>query len=379
MKALFLGGAGFIGTPAVEDLVKTSDFSEIVLGDINLEKAQKLVSRINDKKLSAKFVDVTKEKEFLETVKGFDIVMSSLPFSYDTYVTRACIRAHVNGIDLGTFQEQIDMNDEAKKAGITYVIGSGATPGTTNVLTRHGANMLDRVDEINIAWAAFRCPSPAPGLIYTTLWEFDPGIDDRTYYENGKYVKVPPFSGEETVAFADPIGVQKVYYVPHPEPLTIPKVIPVKKMAVRGCWPHETMELLRFLNSFGLYRREPMEIKGQKVVPLEWLSEYLLKAPETKQTTIWAYGLVVEVAGLSKNKRVKHTFRTSHPPMEKWGGKDAYTRNVGYPLSIGAQMLAKGQGIPKGVIAPESAFDPASYIKELAKRGIKVEESKKET
>ena len=372
MRALFLGGAGFIGTQAVEDLVRASDFSQIVLGDNDVEKAQKLVSRLNDKRLSASPVDVTKENELVEAMKGFDIVVSALPFSYDTYVTRACIRARVNGIDVSTFQEQLDMNEEAKKAGITYVIGCGATPGVTNVLARRGANLLDRVDEIQISWASFRCMAPAPGLVHTTFWEFDPSIEDRVYFENGRYVKVPPFSGERTVEFAKPIGQQKVYYVPHPEPLTIPKAIPLKRMAIRGTWPAETMRLLRFMNSFGLYRREPMNIKSQEVVPLDWLSEYVLKVPEAKETVLWAYGLIVEVTGLNKKKRVKHTFRTSHPPMQKWGGKDAYARNVGYPLSIGAQMLAKRKVKSTGVIAPESAFDPAAFLRELAKRKIKV-------
>jgi saccharopine dehydrogenase-like NADP-dependent oxidoreductase len=58
--------------------------------------------------------------------------------------------------------------------------------------------------------------------------------------------------------------------------------------------------------------------------------------------------------------------------MEKWGGKDAYARNVGYPLSIGAQLLAKGKTTSTGVIAPETAFDPTTFITELSKRKIKV-------
>jgi lysine 6-dehydrogenase len=372
MKALFLGGAGFIGTPAVEDLVATSDFSEIVLGDIDIKKAENLVTRLNDKRLSTRYVDVDNENQLVESMRGFDIVVSALPFKYDTAVTRACIRARVSGIDVSTTQEQLEMSEEAEKAGITYVVGSGCTPGTTNVLARRGADLLDRVEEIQIFWAAFRCMAPAPGLVHTTLWEFDPSIGDRIYYQNGKYVKVPPFSGDRTVEFAKPIGVQKVYYVPHPEPLTIPKAIPVKRMQIRGTWPAETMRLLRFMNSFGIYRKEPMEILGQRVVPYDWLAEYLSKIPEAKETAVWAYGVVVEVAGHSKKKKIKHIFRTSHPSMEEWGGRDAYARNVGYPLSIGAQMLAKGKAMPKGVIAPESAFEPALFIRELAKRKIRV-------
>lgn len=69
MRALFLGGAGFIGTPAVEDLVATSDFAEIVLGDNDLKKAEELVSRLNDKRLSTRLVDVTKEDELVETMR----------------------------------------------------------------------------------------------------------------------------------------------------------------------------------------------------------------------------------------------------------------------------------------------------------------------
>ena len=373
MRALVLGGAGFIGTPATEDLVRTSDFSEIVLGDSDIQKADKLVARLNDKRLSTKVVDANDEDALFESAREFNIVISALPFKYDNAVTRACIRARVNGIDVSTTREQLEMSGEAEKAGITYVIGSGATPGITNILARRGADTLERVDEVQISWAAFRCMAPAPGLVHTTFWEFDPGIGDRVYYQNGKYTKVPPFSGEKMVEFAKPIGAQKVYYVPHPEPLTIPKFIPgIKKMEVRGTWPSETMDLLKFMIEFGIYRKEPMEIKGQATVPYDWMFNYVLKTPEAKETAIWAYGLIVEVSGLSKKKKIRHVFKTSHPSMEKWGGKSAYARNVGYPLSIGAQMIAKGQVKSKGVIAPEAAFDPKAFIKELAKREIKV-------
>jgi len=215
--------------------------------------------------------------------------------------------------------------------------------------------------------------APAPGLVHTTLWEFDPAIEERVYYKDGKFVKVPPFSGEKTVEFAKPIGVQKVYYVPHPEPVTISRFIPgVRKMEVRGTWPSETMTLLRFMNAFGFYGKEPKEIKGQRTVPYEWMSDYLLQAPETKETEVWAYGLIVEVIGLREKKKIKHFFRTSHPSMKEWGGRSAYARNVGYPLSIGAQMLAKGQAKSLGVIPPEAAFEPLGFIRELAKRKIKV-------
>jgi len=373
MRVLVLGGAGFIGETAVEDLVRTSDFSEIVIGDIDVQKAQKLVSRLNDPRLTMKAVDVTKETQLLESVRGFDVVTNALPFKYDLAVTKACIEAGVNGIDVSATREQLELDSEAKSAGVKFVLGCGATPGITNILARRGADMLDKVSEIQIAWAAFRCTAPAPGLLHTTLWEFDPRTEDRVYYADGQFIKVPPFSGERVVEFAKPIGTQNVYYVPHPETITLPRFLPsLRKVEVRGTWPSETMRFLRFMNTFGFYRKEPVEVKGQSVVPYDWMHDYMMKCPEAKETSIWAYGLIVEVIGSSKRKKIKHSFRTSHPRMDKWGGKSAYARNVGYPLSIGTQMLAKGQVNATGVIAPEAAFNPSEFIRELSKREIKV-------
>jgi len=40
LRILVLGGVRFIGSKAVKVLVKTSNFSEIVVGDIDLEKAK---------------------------------------------------------------------------------------------------------------------------------------------------------------------------------------------------------------------------------------------------------------------------------------------------------------------------------------------------
>ena len=46
MRILVLGGTEFIGSEAVKDLVKTSDFSETVIEDIDLEKSEKIRSRV---------------------------------------------------------------------------------------------------------------------------------------------------------------------------------------------------------------------------------------------------------------------------------------------------------------------------------------------
>ena len=58
--------------------------------------------------------------------------------------------------------------------------------------------------------------------------------------------------------------------------------------------------------------------------------------------------------------------------MEEWGGKAAYYKNIAIPLSIGAQMIARGDITAKGVLPPETVIDPGIFFAELEKRGITI-------
>lgn len=375
MKVLVLGGAGAIGSEATKDLVKTSDFSEIVLGDIAIESAKEFASKLGDKRLSVVKADAANVKELAGVMKDFDLVVSALPFRYDFNVTQAAIKARVNGIDVASTEEQYELDKKAKAAGITYVAGCGATPGTTNLMAKYGIQKLDHAHEVQIAFAAFRCTAIAPGLLYTTLWEFDPVVKDRVYYENGKFVRIRPLEGTKVVEFHEQIGKQEVYYVPHEEPLTLSKAFPqLKRIEVRGCFPQATMELIKMLVKYDFYRDKPIEVNGQKIKPIDFIFNFLLQNSVAKQNPVWAYGLVVEVLGKKNGKPAKITMKNSHPPMDKWGGKAAYSKNVGIPLSIGAQMLAKGRVKQKGVLPAEASFEPVPFFKELSKRGIGIHE-----
>ena len=375
MKILVLGGAGAIGSEATKDLVKTSSFSEIVLGDLDAERTKEFISKLGDKRLSYLKVDANNVEELARLMKGFDVVASTLPFRYDFNVTQAAIEARVNGIDVASTEEQYGLDTKAKKAGITYVAGCGATPGTTNLMAKYGIQKLDRAEEVQIAFAAFRCTAIAPGLLYTTLWEFDPSVEDRIYFKDGEFVRVGPLEGKKIVEFHEQIGKQEVCYVPHEEPRTLSQTFPqLKKIEMRGCFPPDTMDLVKTLVKYNFYQKELVGVDGAKVKPIDFVFNFLLQSPAAKENPLWAYGLVVEVTGVKNGKPARVVLKNSHPPMSEWGGRSAYSKNVGIPLSIGAQMVAAGKVKQKGVLPPEACFDSVGFFKELSKRGIRIEE-----
>ena len=376
MKALVLGGAGAVCSETTRDLAQYSKFDEIMVADFNEDAAKELVKSIGDPRLKTVFFDANDYDAMLKLFPGYDVVVNGLPWKYDLAVTQACVEVGVNGLDVSTEKEQWDYHDTAIEKDIIFIPGVGATPGITNEMAKNAANQMDGVDDVQIYFAAFRCPAPAPGLLITFLWEFHPKTESRYYYEDGEFHWVGPFEGIETMNFGGQIGEQEVCYIPHPETQTFPKHLGAKKVSVRGCFPPHAMRLAKSMLESGLYSEEPITINGVETTSFEMMHKILLELPETKETPIWAYGLVVDVYGQKDGKDVKIRQWSEHPPMEEWGGKAAYYKNIAIPLSIGAQMIVRGDVEARGVLPPESSLDPKIFFDELKLRGITIGEER---
>lgn len=374
MKVLSLGGAGAVCQHATRDLAEYSDFDEIVIGDYDVNAAEKLAADIDDPRLRVLGVDAEDYEALVEVFAGFDVILNGLPWKYDMAVTRACVEAGVSGLDVSTEEEQWDLHTAAQEQGIVFIPGVGATPGITNVMARRGADLMDTVDEIQINFAAFRCPAPSPGLLTTFLWEFHPETESRVHYQNGEFHWVGPFEGLKTVTFPGPIGEQEVCYIPHPETRTMPESLGARAVSVRGCFPPHAMRLAKAMLESGLYSEDPLTLKGTETTAFETMYDLLLALPESKETPLWAYGLLVDVFGRRDGRRVHARMWNRHPPQEEWGGKAAYYKNIAIPLSIGAQMIGRGDVGGRGVLPPEVALAPHIFVAELARRGIEIHE-----
>ncbi len=373
MKILSLGGAGAVCRHATRDLAEFSDM-QIAIGESNLAAAEKLAAEINDPRVTVLRVDADDYDGLVEAFQGFDVVLNGLPWKYDLTVTRACVEAGVSGLDVSTVESQWDYDAAAREKDIVFIPGLGATPGITNAMARRGADLLDEVEEIQINFAAFRCAAPSMGLLVTLLWEFDPTIESRLYYKDGQFHVVGPFEGARRVHFPGPIGEQEVYYIPHPETRTLPRSLGAKAVSVHGCFPPHVIGMVKALLQAGFYGRQTIHVRDAKLAPFDLMHEVLIQLPESKENPLWAYGLVVEVLGRRDGRNVKVRLWNRHPPQDEWGGQAAYYKNIAIPLSVAAQMIARGDVAVRGVVPPELAIDPLIFFRELGRRGIEIHE-----
>src|SRR3972149_2820611 len=153
MRAIVLGAAGAVCRETTRDLATRGKFEEVVAADSREEALRQLQDELPG--LRPLLLDVTDAAALRRALEGFDVVVNGLPFHFDMPVTRACVEVGVSGLDLSSDEEQFELHSQAADKGITFVPGVGATPGITNMAVARAAELLDRLEAVDIAFAGF--------------------------------------------------------------------------------------------------------------------------------------------------------------------------------------------------------------------------------
>lgn len=380
MRICALGGAGHIGSGVVRELVKRAPDVEVVIADKNLEEAKRLAAELGGK-TSAEPVDADDHKSLVSVMKGVEVVISTVGpyYVYGVKALKAAIDAATNFVDINDDYDAtkscLDLDEEAKKAGVTAIIGLGATPGLTNVLAKYGTEKLERVDEIHTFWAWTALdPTMGPAIV---AHYYHASTGNVPTYRDGKWVEIPALSEPEVVEFPPPIGEIEVYHVGHPEPVTIPRYVKgVKVVTNKGTvWPSYMANATKVFADLGLISLKEFTVKGVSMpvrdVAVELIMQLpLLAPPETIETlateaeekygeyAITGVGLGVRVKGESEGKTTRYSYGVAC--------RSAVVCTA-LPAALGALMVARGEIEDRGVFAPEGVIDSNKFLKEIAK------------
>lgn len=375
MKILVLGGAGAMGTVTVRDLAESPDVSKVIVGDVSIERANQLKGLVGSEKVSVRRVDVSNHAGLVDAMKEADAVANATPCHLNIQIMKTAMKAGRNLTDLGgvyyTTLKQLELNEEVKKAGITAVLGCGLAPGITDILAKYGADKLDAVDEAHMKYGEVNLtPAKYKWSFRTVLEEYTTG---PVVYRNGEYKKLPPFSGKQIVKFPEPIGERTCCYGLYSGVATLPRTIGKGLKVVDCLMVHreEDEQRINVLNEMGLTSNEPINFKGLKISPREFL---LRCAPPPDAKAKDVAGAIVEVIGEKGGEKTRCIYSLVYSYHEKYG-VSALAYLTGVPLSIASQMLAKGEIPELGVLPPEVAVKPKPFFAELAKRGININET----
>ncbi|MBU8714270.1 saccharopine dehydrogenase family protein [Brevibacillus parabrevis] len=381
MKVLCLGGAGRICRESILDLVQYSSFEKITVADFNEAEGRKIVESLQDPRVDFIHINVHDHEDTVNKMRGYDIVMDGTTITLNGLSTACIAEAGCHGVNLNGFGAEEASDHIFKQNGKTCVPGFGMTPGVTQMMAMHAANQLDRVESVRVSHGAFRPIAFSRSITETTTYEYDPLLPGRVVFENGEFIQVPPFARPREIQLPEPYGQTVQYIIPHAETKTLATALAdkhVQLIEVRGTWPAKNMQLVRALYDWGFMRNDKINVNGKEIGILDCISEYLFHSTEGQETELYGYSLHVEVIGEKDGQRVQHVLYHTHPAsdgsVEGWEKLRAYTRNVGIPMAIATEMIAKGMVKKTGVLIPEDAFDPAEVFAELEKRGIYIHE-----
>ncbi len=365
-RILVLGGAGEMGSVAVADLSAHTDH-EVTVGDVRPAAATDLLRRLGAPERVVA-VDVESPASLAAALDGNDVVLNATYMRHNVRVTDAAITAGIHLVDLGSYHvetlAQLDRHAAAERAGCRIVPGCGVAPGLTNILARLGADRLDRVDSIRIYSYITHPLWTSPGIVVT---RFDASTGTSLVLDDGTLVERPSFADVETIAFPEPYGDQEVHLVPHPEPVTLPRVIDVRNVVFKVGYPPDETRRIEVLLELGFDRDEPFEVDGVNISPRRFASAFVGRrgiGSDDRSANVKQ----VLVEGWRADERVTFVYDFA---IEETG-RSASATITGTVAAIAADAVSRGG--PPGVQPPEAAFDPRAFVAELARRRLVIDE-----
>jgi saccharopine dehydrogenase-like NADP-dependent oxidoreductase len=363
MDIVVLGGAGDMGSEAVRDLVKSPEVKKVTIADLNTTAAEKLASSLNNKKVAVRRLDATSRQDLMSVLSGHSVAAGALgPFyRFEKPIVEAALEAGVNYVsicdDHDAMADVLKFDKIASKKKRKMLIGMGWTPGLSNILARKGYDALERPESIRIYWAGSAGDSTGFAVMLHTIHIFSGWVIS---YQKGKSIEVKAGSGREVVEFLPPLNRVNTFHLGHPEPVTIPLYLKdVSEVILKGGLVENYLNKMSKL----LFSLQLTSTSSKKQVAGKLVKILFPLFPINKERAI--SGIRVVVTGYRKQKKIRLVF----------AAVDNMRRLTGIPLSIGAQLMGRGEINRYGVFAPEAAgaIDPKTFLHELSIRNIKVE------
>ena len=355
--------------------------TELVLADSWTDGAEALSARLRNDKVEVQRINATDEHALSDLIAGSDVVISSLPWDLNDKVLETAVAKGVDYVDFcipKTAADDFDGIDEkCRDAGITAITTVGLEPGISDTLVKYAANKLDTVEEAHVIDGD---NGVVEGGGFLMTWSPIDWIDElcvpAAVFKDGKMEYVPPLHEKEVYDFPKPIGPLPVYKTLHDETFLMPKHIKgLRNASFRIGVDDDFAMVARTLRKLGMNSKEPVEVKGVKVRPLDVVVALMPRPVDQAGKIRGSGGTVVEVTGEKDGRitRIKMWAFASHEEAYARHGTNATGYLVGIGGAVPAEMLIEGVVREKGLLVPEQ-LPSEEFVRRLREKGLQVNE-----
>lgn len=364
MRIVVLGGAGDVGSRAVEDLASSAGVVAVTVADRDGDAAARVADRARQPggaEVVPVIVDAHDPQRLVEVVRGHDVAASALgPFhKFEVRLVQAALDA---GVDYASVCDEWDaaeavlqrFDGRARREGRTVIAGLGVSPGLTNLAARMFADELDRVHRVRVSVFQPLNAGGGAAVLEHMLFIMDGQV--AIWREGGRRT-VRACSEEHMVDFPR-FGRIRVWNMGHAEPVTLPRFLP----GLRDCdffmgFGRGSEWLVRPAR-FGLFSSaERRDRLARWLDRLERLAEPRMEGrpPDPGAIRVDAWGSLGDT------------------PVRRMACGVGEMRNAtGLSLSVGALMLARGEGMTRtgGAFGPEACLAPRRFFEHMKAKGL---------
>lgn len=406
MKALVFGGTGKVGSAVAWDLAKDNEIEKVGIVGRRKEALEETKKWIGSQKVISHVLDINSKEDTKNLMKQYDVGLIALPDRRTSYkVVHSAIEAGLDIVDmLEEYHRRPDpyetegleipqrmsldeygdwLHNKAIENGVTFIDGMGFAPGLSNVTLGEGIREIDTAEKAIARVGGIPSKEAAKNhpLRYMITWAFEHVL--REYMiklkviKNGEIVEVDATSDREGFRFTEfgkdeelecavTPGMPSFLY-------TRPQLKEFAEKTIR--WPGH-WQGVQTLKECGLLDITPVESKGMKIVPREFLLSLItprLKPLEGETDVCVMYNTLT---GEKNGKKIKIEY-FMWDEADKKNGISSMARVTGFPVAIAAKLLLTEEIKEKGIVPPEDCIKGALYgkfLEELKKRNINIKE-----
>lgn len=377
MKALVIG-AGMMGSAMAYDLVHSSGAVRTLIADIDQVRARNVAKQIGGE-IEAFRLDTTNLPDVVAAMRRVDVAVGATSYTHNLLLTKAAIQAGKNFCDLGgnmtVVGRQVQLDDEARRAGVLIVPNCGLAPGMACVIASGASGKFSSVDEITIRVGGLP-RNPKPPLNYQLVFSpeglINEYIEPAEVIRDGKVLTVPSMTDVEKLSFPAPYESLEAFNTSGGvSTLTRMFTGKARRLDYKTIRYPGHCELFKSMLDLGFARSESPDGSGQTNRTLfeELLRRTLpMNAPDVVL-------MRVTVSGTASNSP-----RTlAYEMVDCYDDQLRMTsmmRTTAFPTSIIARMTVDGTIPATGVMPPEACVPLDPFLAELKKRKIVINESR---
>jgi saccharopine dehydrogenase-like NADP-dependent oxidoreductase len=369
MDQITLLGAGRVGAAMALDLAQGGEF-RVRVADRDPDARARLAAQ-GIPVLEADLADPLQVKA---AARDADLVLGALPGFLGFRALEAVLEAGRPTVDISFFAEDpFRLDGLARSQGVTAVVDCGLAPGCGNLILGALEREFDTLHR-------FECLVGGLPVRRTLPYEYVAGFSPVDVLEEytrparqvayGEEVVLPALSEIERVEFPG-LGTLEAFNTDGLRTLLHTVPAPFKREKTLRYPGHA--ERIALLRDTGLLSREPVQVGGVPVAPLDVVAPLLFRhwqaRPGDEDLTV----MRVTVEGIQDGKRTGRVFHLLDR-FDRATGTPSMARTTGFTATAAVRLLASGRYRKPGITPPEFlGREPGCWPfirSELAQRGV---------